>query len=83
MVPTICYVLLALVGSVWCEQYFLHADNQLSNDAIFGIALTVDHATVSIRHGNGSFEDRGRVQASSEYIDLMHRLSLPSASHAS
>jgi hypothetical protein len=83
MALSICYVFLALVGLSWCEQYVLYADDQLSNNSIIGIALTVDHATVSIRHSNGSFEDWGRVEAKTEYIDIMHRLSLPSSSHAS
>jgi hypothetical protein len=81
MAFTICYVFLALFGLSLCEQYVLHADDQLLDNAIIGIALAVDHATVSARYNNGTFEDLGRVEANTEYIDLMQRLSLPSASH--
>ena len=37
--------------------------------------------TVAIRYKNGTFENIAKVIASTEYIDMMKRLSLPESKH--
>lgn len=43
------------------------------DDPQLGIALTVDYATASIRHPDGSFTDLGRVDGSVKYKEMMQR----------
>ncbi|KAH7070207.1 hypothetical protein FB567DRAFT_554722 [Paraphoma chrysanthemicola] len=42
---------------------------------VVGIALTANHAALSCKHTNGSFEDLGRIDGTAEYIALIRRLS--------
>jgi hypothetical protein len=42
---------------------------------VLGVALTVDHASVSILYRDGSFKELGRVEGNEEYISLMQRFS--------
>jgi hypothetical protein len=38
-----------------------------------GISLSPNHATLSLRHSDGSFEDVGYIAGSSEYRNMMRR----------
>ncbi|KAF2831520.1 hypothetical protein CC86DRAFT_140294 [Ophiobolus disseminans] len=62
-------------------QYPILTTTHNSEISTVGIALTVDHATASVRYQNGTFEDLGRVEANAEYKELMRRLSSPDACH--
>jgi len=48
---------------------------------VIGLALTANHATASVRWPDGTFKDLGRVESSTEYLQLMQRLSLPTSMH--
>ncbi|CAI7648857.1 unnamed protein product [Penicillium manginii] len=53
----------------------------LSNPSI-GISLTASYGVISLRHADGSFEDLGRVDGDSSYIEMIKRLSSRAAQHA-
>lgn len=48
---------------------------------VIGLALTANHATASVRWPDGTFKNLGRVESTTEYLQLMQRLSLPSSMH--
>lgn len=75
------YILLSLATLALFTQYPIRTAKHRCENSTVGIALTVDHATASIRYENGSFADLGRVEASDEYKELMQRLASPDARH--
>jgi hypothetical protein len=83
MISAFSFVLLVLASVASCAQHPILANEPAGAfaDAKVGIALTIDHATISVRFENGSFADLGRVEANDEYKTVMWRLSSPSAWH--
>lgn len=47
-----------------------------------GISLTANYAVVSLRKGDGAFEDVGRVDSNEDYVKMMKRLSSLEAQRA-
>ncbi|KAI4662663.1 uncharacterized protein J4E79_003972 [Alternaria viburni] len=75
---------LFLVCALTCWSQYAAAYHATSIDTLtVGFALTVDHATATIRHNSTFFEDLPKVEASEEYIKLMQRFSLWSSQHPS
>ena len=73
---------LFLVCALTCWSQYSSAYHATSADTLtVGFALTVDHATATIRHNSTFFEDLAKVEASEEYIKLMQRFSLWSSQH--
>ncbi|KAI4621980.1 hypothetical protein J4E80_004355 [Alternaria sp. BMP 0032] len=64
-------------------QYSLAYHGTSADSITVGFALTVDHATATIRHNSTFFEDLVKVEACEEYVKLMKLFSLESSQHPS
>jgi len=62
-------------------QYSLAYHGTSADSITVGFALTVDHATATIRHNSTFFEDLVKVEAYEEYVKLMKLFSLESSQH--
>jgi len=73
---------LFVICAIVCLSQYSSAYHATSADTLtVGFALTVDHATATIRHNSTFFEDLAKVEASEEYIKLMQKFSLWSSQH--
>ncbi|KAH7078085.1 hypothetical protein BKA63DRAFT_279190 [Paraphoma chrysanthemicola] len=60
---------------IWVSWREIQLNDAFGSSIVVGIALTANHAALSCKHTNGSFEDLGRIEGTAEYIALMRRLS--------
>jgi hypothetical protein len=63
--------------------YLTQMEKRASESYGIGISLAANHGTISIRSNDGSFKDLGRVDGNEKYLQMMRRLSSPSAQHPS
>lgn len=70
-------VVSALLLLLWLElPCRVDTEQAVVPSQVIGIALTINHVTATRRDNNGTLHDLGRVEAASEYIELLQRLAL-------